>query len=396
MKILCVFGKHQYGDVSRGIGTEYAAFVPALRRLGHDVIHFDSWDRSLHRDFWALNTALLKTVFCERPDIMLAVQLNYEIWLETLTLIKERSDTATVCWTTDDSWKYREVSRFVGKAYHAMTTTYPEILPLYRRDGISPVLLTQWGASSDTLMPPLPSKACVYPVSFIGAPHGNRSRRAARLKAKGIPVACFGHGWPSGSVAASEIPGIMQNSLISLNFSNAKGGHQIKARTFEVPGAGGFLLTEYAPGLEQFYRVGKEIAVFHNMEELERQIRYYLAHPDERDAIAKAGYERTLRDHTYDIRLKQVIDCAIAAKACLSGERNRESGISLNRLKQEYRLSFGLKFLREALVIPAARIWGSRRGPRAARRLVFELSWRIAGKKTFTASGWPGRMFPEQ
>jgi spore maturation protein CgeB len=37
--------------------------------------------------------------------------------------------------------------------------------------------------------------------------------------------------------------------------------------------------------------------------------------------------------------------------------------------------------------------WGKQRGPRAARRLVFELSWRVFGSYTYRAVGWPGRMF---
>ena len=42
---------------------------------------------------------------------MLTVQMNYEIWLETLEIIKARGDVATVRWTTHDSWKFWEVSR---------------------------------------------------------------------------------------------------------------------------------------------------------------------------------------------------------------------------------------------------------------------------------------------
>jgi spore maturation protein CgeB len=396
MKILCVFGKHQYGDTSRGLAIEYAAFIPALRRLGHDVIHFDSWDRGLYNDFWELNKALLDLAVRECPHVMLAVQLNYEIWLETLQLIKERTETATVCWTTDDSWKYREVSRFVGKAYHAMTTTYAETLPMYRRDGIHHVLLTQWAANAEHLRPPLPFKKCDYSVTFVGAAHGNRRRRVARLRALGVPVSCFGYGWPSGPVDAKKIPEIMHRSVISLNFSNARVGYQIKARTFEIPGAGGFLLTEYAPGLEAWYRVGHEIAVFDDTEDLAAKIRYYLSRPEERDAVARAGFGRTLREHTYDIRLKEVIDFALAAKSSMLEKERRAYGISLEQVRQRHRLHIGLIFLQKTLVIPATLLWGKRRGPRAARRLVFELSWRIVGKKTFTASGWPGRMFPEQ
>jgi spore maturation protein CgeB len=38
-------------------------------------------------------------------------------------------------------------------------------------------------------------------------------------------------------------------------------------------------------------------------------------------------------------------------------------------------------------------LWGRARGPRAARRLVFEASWRVAGRRTYSAAGIPGRFF---
>ena len=211
-----------------------------------------------------------------------------------------------------------------------------------------------------------------------------------------MPITCFGHGWPSGPVAMEDIGKIMRASVISLNFSNAKIGRQIKARVFEVPGSGGFLLTEYATGLENFYRIGKEVGVFNTPEELAGRIRHYLSHPHERDAVARAGYKRTLKEHTYDVRLKEVIDFALAAKSATCGMAARRCSVSLHHLGQKHRLHFGLTFLRKILVIPAVWVLGSGRGPRAARRLVFEVSWRICGMRTFTASGWPGRMFPEQ
>ena len=169
-----------------------------FEHLGHEVIHFESWDRACHADFAALNLALLKTVMRERPDILLAVQMNYEIWIETLEVIRKTADVATVCWTTDDSWKYREVSRFIGRAYDAMTTTYPEVVPKYRRDGIPNVLLTQWAANSSVMAAPLPASQCRYPVTFVGAAHGNRPQWIRDLGRRGIAVRCFGHGWPGG------------------------------------------------------------------------------------------------------------------------------------------------------------------------------------------------------
>ena len=393
MKILCVFGKYQYGDPSRGIGTEYTAFLPALKSLGHEVVHFESWDRSCYQDYAELNKALLETVEREKPDVLLSVQMNYEIWLETLQIIKARGDLVTICWTTDDSWKYMEVSRFIGGSYHAMTTTYPQALPKYHNDGISHVFLTQWAANAEMLQEPLPASSCRYLVSFIGAAHGDRKERISELKSFGLDVSCFGQGWPASSINADEIPRIMRESVINLNFTNSKGQNQIKARTFEVPGAGGFLLTEDAPGLEKFYIVGKEIEVFHGMKNLFEKAKYYLAHPDKRDIIARAGYERTKREHIYDIRIKAVLDFALEAKAAWVSNGNYEPPLSFEAACRRHHLGLRLKVLRSFLMAGSRFIWGEARGSRAARRLVFELSWRLAGAHTYSAAGWPGRMF---
>ena len=396
MKILCVFGRYQYGDPSRGVGPEYACFIPALKSLGHDVVHFESWNRRCYSNYAELNKALLTTVNREHPDVMLVVQLNYEIWLETLRIIQAAGDVATICWTTDDSFKYREVSRFIGRSYHAMTTTYPEMLPRYQRDGIDNVLLTQWAANSQNLKEPLPAKECEYPVSFVGAAHGDRRKRIGALSKHGIYVLCFGYGWPSGPVASEEIPQIMRKSVISLNFANSRGRSQIKARTFEVPGAGGFLLTEYAPGLEKFYSIGNEIDVFSGTEELEEKINYYVSHPDKRDAIARAGFKRTEREHTYEIRMREVLDFTISSRDRSTIAFRKPITYSFDELARAHHVGSISRLLREMIVLPCVLIWGKRRGSRAARRLMFELSWRLYGKKTFTASGWPGRLFPEQ
>jgi spore maturation protein CgeB len=38
-------------------------------------------------------------------------------------------------------------------------------------------------------------------------------------------------------------------------------------------------------------------------------------------------------------------------------------------------------------------VFGKGRGARAARRFVYELSWRLAGATTYRARGLPGRLF---
>ena len=370
MKILCAFGKNQYGDPSRGLGIEYAAFVPTLRRLGYEVVHFESWDHRVYSDFANLNQSLLRTVEWECPDVMLTVQCAYEIWLETLAEIWNRGNVATICWTTDDSWKYQQVSRFIGPFYHAMTTTYPESVRKYHRDGIRHVLLSNWAANSEYLQEPLRAADCRIPVSFVGAAHGNRYRRLEWLRRQGIDVACFGHGWPTGSIQAQNIPVIMRNSVISLNFANAPGDNQVKARTFEVPGAGGFLLTERAQGLEAVYDIGQEIAVFENDPDLVEKIRYFLNHPHERDAVAKAGFERTCKYHTYEIRLLELVRFALDAKAKCARVAPPLVPESFEECIEQHRAGVAVRALRRMLVAICSAIWGPAFGPRAARRFL--------------------------
>ncbi|MBB5234808.1 CgeB family protein [Deinococcus budaensis] len=395
MKILCLFSEFQYGRPELGTGIEYAALMPALERLGHQVIHFETWHKAAHADFLELNFRLLEVVERERPEVIFAVQVHYEVWTEVLDLLRARGDTVLINWTTDDSWKYWQFSRFIAPHYHAISTTYPDKVEAYHRDDHFNVWLTQWAAAAQTLQPPLPAAECTYAVSFVGAAHGDRQERVAALAQRGIHVECFGHGWPSGPVEASAIPEIMRRSVISLNFANSMGANQIKARTFEVPGAGGFLLTDPAAGLERYYRIGEEIDVFTSLDDLGDKIRHYLAHPEERDTIARAGFERTATEHTYDARLRELLAFAFQQFG-EAADRPAPRVVDSGHLARLHSRGPVIKTVRAAALAGARRIWGPDKGPRAARRLAFELSWRLAGARTYSAAGLPGRLFYEE
>lgn len=410
MRILAVLGKHNYGASGRGEGIEYVNFLPAFRRLGHEVLFFESMNREVYEDYRELNRALLTVIENERPDILFAIVFTFEIWLETWKIIRDSGITATVSWATDDNWKYSQSSKFFTPYLHACTTTYPRIYERYELDGINHVMLTQWAANAESLCTPLPAVECKYPVSFVGTAHEPRKKWVHQLRTKGIEVNCFGYGWPNGPVPAEEIPRIIRQSVISLNFSNAgmvwnglipRRENQIKARNFEVPGAGGFLLTEWAEDLDKYYLPGKEIAIFRDLNDLTRNIQYYLSHPMERDQIAVAGFTRTQAEHTYDQRLAEVIEFAIKRKEAYESQNRSNVSQSINwnmfmNVEKQHKLNKFQIWLRKILFNIATLIWGPERGPRAARALVFQISYRLSGIHTYSSAGWPGRMFYKQ
>ncbi len=404
MKALCVLGQHNYGEPARGLGYEYANLLPALPLIGYSLIHFESFDRRPYRDFADMNRKLLETVERVQPDLVFCVLMGYEVWTETLDRIRRISPAPLVNWGTDDSWKYEQYARFIAPHVDCYATTYPEALEKARNEGLANFALTQWAANDAALALPLPASQCRYRVSFIGSAYGNRRDRIEDLRRRGIEVDCFGYGWPNGPVLSADIPRIVRESVVCLNFGDSgtqlRGlrpyrSRQIKARVFEVPGAGGFLLTESAAHLSDYYRTGEEIETFDSRDELADKLRYYLDRPDARDRIARAGHERTRREHTYSRRFVVLLDEA----ARMRGAIGRASAVppladeSFDSICAQHRVTPLLRLVRALLSAPARLLFGRRRGPRAARRLLFELSWRFVGARTYSAAGWPGRAF---
>ena len=396
MKILCVFGRHNYGDPARGEGYEYRHFLPALRALGHEVELFDSFSRLVHRDFAHLNTDLLETVNRFRPQLMFCVLMGYEVWLETLEAIRA-SGVRLLNWGTDDSWKYREFSRFVAPAFDLWATTSRAAWQAARADGHANFVLTQWAADAHALAEPLQALQCRHAVSFVGSAYGNRPRWVQALRDRGIEVACFGHGWPAGPVAAEAIPHILRESVVSLNFGDSglrlqglalRHNRQLKARVFEVTGAGGCLMTEPADELADCFEPGREVEVFRQPDELAAKLRHLLDHPDARDAMARAGQARARREHTYETRFSQLLAALPAVQATRPVDLSDHA-----RVASRHRRDGPARWLRQALAGPCELVWGRPRGTRAARRLLFEWSWRISGRRTYEARGLPGRLF---
>ncbi len=81
------------------------------------------------------------------------------------------------------------------------------------------------------------------------------------------------------------------------------------ARSFEIPAFETFMLAERTVEHTMFFEEGKEIACFEDVVELRDKIDYYLAHDDERKAIARAGYEKVTKGgNSYIDRAKRVLE----------------------------------------------------------------------------------------
>lgn len=110
------------------------------------------------------------------------------------------------------------------------------------------------------------------------------------------------------TVAHEDLPRLFRNSKINVNIHHLQSSTSLNLRVFDVPAAGGFLLTDYMPGLENLFEIGREVVVYRTPEELADKVRYFLRHPDERQEIARRARQRVLRDHTFANRWRQALD----------------------------------------------------------------------------------------
>jgi spore maturation protein CgeB len=79
-------------------------------------------------------------------------------------------------------------------------------------------------------------------------------------------------------------------------------------RLYEATGAGALLLTDAKRNLSDLFEPGAEVVAYRDADDLIAQLKRLRADSDERIAIATAGHERTLRDHTYGRRVQQLAE----------------------------------------------------------------------------------------
>lgn len=328
MKIMLVDLKYDYGVEERGLNSiGELGFKYSFLELGHEVSSF-YYDGYLN-DLDLLQQDLLEFAEQFNPDIIFFILFQDQFRRETLSTLKNKY--CTVNWFGDDTWRFQSFSKLYAPFFTYIVTTDKFSLPLYEKLGIKNVIHSQW-AALDYFSQSENSDLEVdyqYEVSFVGQFHPYRKWFLHQVSKK-YDVKCFGRGWKNGAVSNEEMIKIFRSSKINLNISNStsfdiryllrnpynlintfwskKNREQIKARNFEIPYCGGFQLTGYTIGLDDYYDIGKDIACYSNCEDAMTMIDYYLKNEEERETMRISSQKKARSQHTYKQRLKEVLD----------------------------------------------------------------------------------------
>lgn len=104
----------------------------------------------------------------------------------------------------------------------------------------------------------------------------------------------------------NKAPKIYNRSKINLNFTirNIRSG--LPLRIWDILGAGGFLITNYQPEIEMYFKNGEDLVFFTEKDDLREKVSYYLTHEEERKRIAMNGQRKVRKLHGYQQRFDEM------------------------------------------------------------------------------------------
>ncbi len=112
--------------------------------------------------------------------------------------------------------------------------------------------------------------------------------------------------YPDIYVAGLEKSKAFNAAKILLNTMHFAEIESVNCRLFEAAGCGAFQITDWKPTLSDLFEPEREVVTFETQSELKEKVDYYLRHPDQRQRIADRAYARAHREHTYEVRLREM------------------------------------------------------------------------------------------
>lgn len=106
----------------------------------------------------------------------------------------------------------------------------------------------------------------------------------------------------------TETPYIFHDSKINLNITLRSIKSGIPLRCMEIMSCGGFLLTNFQSDFFKHFVAGEDFVYFESNDDMLQKIDYYLTHEKERTSIAESGYQKVLKNHSYETIFQQIFN----------------------------------------------------------------------------------------
>lgn len=272
-----------------------------------------SWRNLLGLNGWVKHIAFAQ-IKAECPDVLYIHDLNV-FNTDDLRMIK--------------SWGVKVIGQIAYplpldmkalKEYDLIVSSFHHYVKLFRTMGIKSEYL-RWCFEKSILGKVKVPKTKRYEVSFVGgfSPHHRDGNGIFEKLAKEVKVDFWGYGVNSllpnspiranfhGMAFGKKMYEIFANSKIVINrhIGVAKKSAN-NMRMFEATGMGALLITDYKNNMSEFFEDGKEVVTYKSSADLISKVKKYLNDDVARTKIARNGQLRTIKDHTYTVRMKEL------------------------------------------------------------------------------------------
>ncbi len=275
-------------------------FVEELRELGHEVVMCGTEAHMENRIPFMTNTlsAVLTQIGNFSPDAI----LWHDNSLPTFLLAGLESTHIPIVFFSVDTFHHESMHAFMAPIFDHVLVAQKDYVKVFDDSGTPATWLPLWAPryvdASDEKQ---------WAATFVGNLNPRLNpRRVAFFEAlkEIIPIhIAQGNYWEFFPFADIVVNQTVKGDL---NF-----------RTFEAMMSGALLLTERTPnGLLEIFREGEHLVTYSpdNVREAAEKVTYLLQNPEQMRAVARAGREEILRNHTAKSRAKTVHEILSAVK----------------------------------------------------------------------------------
>jgi len=302
---------HTLKDLGHEVAGLSQVPIPWNPRKDFSLLESISWKLKLPVDLVGANKKIKEAVVKNKFDIVWVEKGNI-IVPSTLKFIKKyASGTKLISCSEDDMYAAHSRSLYYTwglKYYDVVFTTKTYNLPELKTLGARRTELFL-DAYNENMHKPFvltekEKEMFICDVGFVGSFEGDRAKRMLYLAEHGVKIKIWGLEWgpwvnkyanldvKNKHLFAEDYSKAICATKINLCFLRKINRDEVTSRSVEIPACGRFMLGERTKRHLEFFKEGKEAEFFDTDEEMLGKVNYYLAHPDEREKIAKAGMER--------------------------------------------------------------------------------------------------------
>ena len=322
-----------------------------MRALGHEVSTLDPDELCEQFGIELYRRVLLQRIAADKPDIFLCYP-PYDLLREQELKAIHESGTAVVGFAYDDPIFLPSYTRHKGdfetiaaqfrKTYDLYFTTSRDMVKQAKDRDIHFIEHIRWAC----VTPPDPGTAVRdLPLVVIGAPYPRRVKMVQHLKDAGVKPIVFGaEGWKqflsvadcyNGMLTRAGMFEMYRRARIALAPADWESNYtpMVKLRSLEIASMGPLQIMEQCEDLQDYFEDDKEVISYraHDWNQLVELIKQYLTDEQKRAKVARAGFDRLVKDHVWSVRWAEIESAAkpvlekIRHKPMISAEMKKSS-----------------------------------------------------------------------